>query len=183
MKRTRDVSAGRDTLNNFRAGLSSGNAERTAARLRTLGLILPTTAPLIRTDLPPALILITHPNGLLGGEPRERSHAWWETNTPLDELIRAENIRKMRLPMVVCRPEDEPRIRAMLADGGLSDKVSLSPANPLLVEFVPEGQVLFYDPRPFLDEPLPVFVNPPRPRLYWAPPLSPRNIASITGVC
>ena len=153
--------------------------QKAAARLRTLGLILPIHRPLHRTDLPPKLILITHPNGLLGSEPVEREHAWWETPTPLDELIRAENVRKMRMPIVMCRPEDEPRIRAVLADGGLLDKVNLT-ASPLIAEHVPEGEVLFYDPRPFLDEHPPVFVEPPPQR--WLPPLlSPRNIVSITG--
>lgn len=156
--------------------------ERAAARLRTLGLILLTAPPpLHRAGLPPALILITHPDGLLGSEPAEREHAWWENSTPLDELIRAENRRRMRLPMVVCRAKDEARLRTMLAEGGLLDKVSLSSANPLLAEFVPEGQVLYYDPRPFLDIPPPVFVSPPQPRMYWAPPLSPRDIVKITG--
>ena len=66
--------------------------EKTAARLRTLGLILPiTTTMLVRTDLPPALILIDYPNGLLGSEPRrEREHAWWETGPGLRDLLRCD---------------------------------------------------------------------------------------------
>lgn len=157
--------------------------QRLAARLRTLGLILPTAPPpLIRPDLPPALILITHPNVLLGGEPRERSHAWWETPTPLDELIRAENRRRERMPIVMCRPEDESRIRQLLAERGMEDQVRLS-SGPLIAAYVPEGEVLYYDPRPFLDELPPVFVAQPPPR-YWLPPLvSPRSIVGITGVC
>lgn len=63
--------------------------ERRVARLRTLGLVLPTTTTLVRTDLPPHLILIDYPNGLLGSEPRrEREHAWWESSLDLRELVR-----------------------------------------------------------------------------------------------
>lgn len=63
--------------------------QKTAARLSTLGLILPTVRPLVRTDLPPALILVTYPHGLLGSEPRrEREHAWWESGPDLRQLVR-----------------------------------------------------------------------------------------------
>jgi hypothetical protein len=182
-----EVFAGQPAVNNFTAGLSSGNAERTAARLRTLGLILPTTTTtLVRTDLPPKLILVDHPNGLLGSEPRrEREHPWWETSTPLDELIRAENRRRERLPIVMCRPEDEPRIRQQLAERGMVDQVRLT-SGPLIAEYVPEGEVLYYDPRPFLDrmdEELTIF-EPTSPRHRWVPPImSPRDLIRITGAC
>jgi hypothetical protein len=158
--------------------------QQTVGRLRTLGLILPRTRPLIRTDLPPKLILIGYPNGLLGSEPVEREHAWWENSTPLDELIRAENRRRERMPIVMCRPEDEPRIRRLLAEGGFEDRVKLV-SSSLIPEHVPPGEVLFYDPRPFLDqmdEELVIFE--PTPPRRWVPPLlSPRDIVCVTGVC